>query len=111
MKTIERIFKHLNEEKVELKSERVELGAIDDLKKKLDSDTSKLDKSISKVRGLASDFVELEQDFQKISNEASLIRKKLADIGVDDPQNLSFISLKSEELAKLSRQFINDLRQ
>ena len=33
MKTIERIFKHLNEEKVELKSERVELSAIDDLKK------------------------------------------------------------------------------
>jgi len=110
METRKTVFSKLFD-KVELKSEKIELGAIDDLKKKLDSDTSKLDKSISKVRGLASDFVELEQDFKKISNEASLIRKKLADIGVEDPQNLSFISLKSEELAKLSRQFINDLRQ
>ena len=33
MKTIERIFKHLNEEKVELKAEKIELSAIDDLKK------------------------------------------------------------------------------
>ena len=33
MKTIERIFKHLNEEKVELSAERVELSVASDLKR------------------------------------------------------------------------------
>jgi len=92
------------------KVERVELGAIDDLKKKLDKNTSVFDKNVSEVRGMASKFVDLEQEFEKLMNESSLIKKQLSDLGVDDPKDLGFISLKSKELAKLSREFIKSLR-
>ena len=92
------------------KAKKIELGAIDDLKKKLDKNISLFDKNVNEVRGMASKFVDLEQEFEKLMNESSLIRKQLSDLGVDDPKNLSFISLKSKELAKLSREFIKSLR-
>jgi len=92
------------------KVERVELGAIDDLKKKLDKNTSVFDKNVSEVRGMASKFVDLEQEFEKLMNESSLIKKQLSDLGVDDPKDLGFISIRSKELAKLSRDFIKSLR-
>ena len=92
------------------KPQKVELGAIDDLKKKLDKNTSIFDKNVSEVRGMASKFVDLEQEFEKLMNESSLIKKQLSDLGVDDPKDLGFISLKSKELAKLSRDFIKSLR-
>ena len=90
---------------------KIELGAIDDLKKKLDKNISLFDKNVNEVRGMASKFVDLEQEFEKLMNESSLIRKQLSDLGVDDPKNLGFISIKSKELAKLSREFIKSLRQ
>ena len=93
-----------------LSVQKVELGAIDDLKKKLDKNTSVFDKNVSEVRGMASKFVDLEGEFEKLMNESSLIRKQLSDLGVDDPKDLGFISLKSKELAKLSREFIKSLR-
>ena len=93
-----------------LSVQKVELGAIDDLKKKLDKNTSLFDKNVSEVRGMASKFVDLEQEFEKLMNESSLIKKQLSDLGVDDPKDLGFISLKSKELAKLSREFIKSLR-
>jgi hypothetical protein len=92
------------------KVEKVELGAIDDLKKKLDKNTSVFDKNVSEVRGMAIKFVDLEQEFEKLMNESSLIKKQLSDLGVDDPKDLGFISLRSKELAKLSRDFIKSLR-
>ena len=92
------------------KVERVELGAIDNLKKKLDKNTSVFDKNVSEVRGMAIKFVDLEQEFEKLMNESSLIKKQLSDLGVDDPKDLGFISLRSKELAKLSRDFIKSLR-
>tara|TARA_R110000824_G_scaffold383065_2_gene576440 strand:- start:2986 stop:3873 length:888 start_codon:yes stop_codon:yes gene_type:complete len=107
------ILSALNEiikEKTELKSEKVELGAIDDLKKKLDKNTSLFDKNVSEVRGMAKIFVDLEGEFEKLMNESSLIKKQLSDLGVDDPKDLGFISLKSKEMAKLSRDFIKSLR-
>lgn len=112
--TPEQILSALNEiireAKTELKAERVELGAIDDLKKKLDKNTSVFDKNVSEVRGMAIKFVDLEQEFEKLMNESSLIKKQLSDLGVDDPKDLGFISLKSKEMAKLSRDFIKSLR-
>jgi len=111
-KTYEQYKKELKEYKeINLsKVERIELGAIDDLKKKLDKNTSVFDKNVSEVRGMASKFVDLEQEFEKLMNESSLIKKQLSDLGVDDPKDLGFISLKSKELAKLSREFIKSLR-
>ena len=100
----------IRESKTELKAERVELGAIDDLKKKLDKNTTIFDKNVSEVRGMASKFVDLEGEFEKLMNESSLIKKQLSDLGVDDPKDLGFISLKSKEMAKLSRDFIKSLR-
>lgn len=108
-KTYEQYKKELKEFNLS-KVERIELGAIDDLKKKLDKNTSVFDKNVSEVRGMASKFVDLEQEFEKLMNESSLIKKQLSDLGVDDPKDLGFISLKSKELAKLSREFIKSLR-
>ena len=71
---------------------KIELGAIDDLKKKLDKNISLFDKNVNEVRGMASKFVDLEQEFEKLMNESSLIRNQLSD------------------LAKLSREFIKSLR-
>jgi len=92
------------------KTEKVELGAIDDLKKKLEKNTSVFDKNVSKVRDMAKIFVDLEDEFKKLMNEASLIKKQLSDLGIDDPKDLGFISLKSKEMANLSREFIKSLR-
>ena len=71
---------------------------------------SVFDKNVSQVRSMAKIFVDLEGEFEKLMNESSLIKKQLSDLGVDDPKNLGFISLKSKELAKLSREFIKSLR-
>ena len=108
-KTYEQYEKELKEYNLS-KVERVELGAIDNLKKKLDKNTSVFDKNVSEVRGMAIKFVDLEQEFEKLMNESSLIKKQLSDLGVDDPKDLGFISLRSKELAKLSREFIKSLR-
>ena len=59
---------------------------------------------------MAIEFVNLEEEFEKLMNESSLIRKQLSDLGVDDPKDLGFISTKSKEMAKLSREFIKNLR-
>ena len=109
MKKVENIWAELSA-KIELSEEKVELGAIDDLKKKLDKNISNFDSSVSKVRNIANDFVDLEGDFSKISSEASVIQKQLSDLGIDDPKNLGFIALKAKELENLSRQFIKTLR-
>ena len=111
-KTYEEYAKELKEFNLsaEPKLEKIELGAIDDIKKKLDKNITLFDKSVNEVRGMAKKFVDLEENFNKIMDEASFIRKQLSDLGVDDPKNLSFVSLKSKELAKLSREFIKDLR-
>jgi hypothetical protein len=93
-----------------LSVQKIELGAIDDLKKKLDKNISVFDKNVSEVRSMAKIFVDLEGEFEKLMNESSLIKKQLSDLGVDDPKDLGFISLKSKELAKLSREFIKSLR-
>jgi len=104
---LEKIFSKLP---VQLNSVSVELGAIDDLKKKLDKNISNFDSSLDKVRSMADNFVDLEEDFSKISNEVSLIRKQLSDLGIDDPKNLKNISLRSKEMENLSREFIKKLR-
>jgi len=110
MKTTNNLEKIFSKLPVQLNSVSVELGAIDDLKKKLDKNISNFDSSVDKVRSMADSFVDLEADFSKISNEANLIKKQLSDLGIDDPKNLSYISLKSKELENLSRQFIKELR-
>ena len=59
MKTIERIFKHLNEEKVELKSERVELALVQDIIK--DAEIAK-----GKLKALQNVAARRERDYQEV---------------------------------------------
>lgn len=92
-----------------LSTEKVELGAIDDLKKRFDKNLTNFDGSVSKVRNIANEFVDLEDDFEKISNEASAIEKQLADLGVDDSK-LRSIAAESERLKSLSNQYVKTLR-
>jgi hypothetical protein len=92
------------------KVERVELGAIDDLKKKLDKNISNFDKEESNISSLRGAFVGIRSIFVKISDEASLIRKQVSDLGIDDPKDLGFISLKSKELEKLCGDFVKKLK-
>ncbi len=92
-----------------LSTQKVELGAIDDLKKRFDKNLTNFDSSVSKVRNIANDFVDLEDDFEKISNEASAIEKQLADLGVDDSK-LRSNAAESERLTSLSNQYVKKLR-
>jgi cell shape-determining protein MreC len=89
--------------------EQVQLGAIDDLKKRFDLVLMNFDALVSQVRNTANGFVDMEDRFDKISNEASAIEKQLADLGVDDSK-LRSIAAESERLKNLSRQYIKTLR-
>jgi len=72
MKTIERIFKHLNEEKVELKAERIELGLAQDFLKEYKKAQVKFDDGRSAI-DRASELAEVANktylEIQKISKE------------------------------------------
>ena len=92
-----------------LSTEKVELNAIDNLRKKFNKNLTNFDSSVSKVRNIANDFVDLEGDFDKISNEAKSIQKVLADFGVDDSDLRSMLS-EAERLKNLSKQYIKSLR-
>ena len=92
-----------------LASHKVELNAIDNLRKKFDKNITNFDSSVSKVRNIANEFVDLEGDFDKISNEAKSIQKALADFGVDD-SDVRSIASEAERLKGLSNQYVKTLR-
>jgi septal ring factor EnvC (AmiA/AmiB activator) len=72
--TIERIFETLSKEKVELKSEKIELGLVDDLKK-LNTEAEKISKSVNKdsndLSKLFQELRDLSDRFNKINNRRS----------------------------------------
>ena len=78
MKTIETVFKHLNEEKVELKSERVELG---------------VDDYLSYQRNLLTIREQIEQEVKKYASmKKQLLIKILPLSGTSKPAiNLSAV--------------------
>mgnify|MGYP003309844779 CR=1 FL=1 len=59
MKTIERVFKVLNKEKVELKAEKVELALVQDIIK--DAETAK-----GKLKALQNVAARRERDYQEV---------------------------------------------
>ena len=99
----------ITKDKVELKAEKVELSVIDDLKKKLDSLTGKFDSIHDEVKKGAFKFSDIAEDFKKLNSDSESIKKKIKDIGLDEPKNLGFITLKSKELEKLSNQFAKSI--
>lgn len=73
--TIERIFDTLSKDKVELKSEKVELALIDDLNKSLDGLKS-FDKVIAREGQKALSAIQIYK--QKVENLKKLIKMLLA---------------------------------
>jgi len=85
--TIERIFETLSKEKVELKSEKIELSLINDLKIKLDT-LKKGEELAIEVFTMHNKAVKEAASFAK---ELLKIQSKVANIGAD-------IQVKTEEL-------------
>ena len=85
--TIERIFETLSKEKVELKSEKIELALIDDLKVKLDT--------LKKGEELA---IEVFAMHNKAVKEAASFAKRLLKIQSDVANIGADIQVKTEEL-------------
>jgi len=93
MKTIERIFKHLNEEKVELKAERIELSLINDLKVKLDT-LKKGEELATEVFAMHNKAVKEAASFAKrllkiqgeVANVGADIQVKTEELGLDTPK-------------------------
>ena len=104
MKTIERIFKHLNEEKVELKAERVELSVANDIKNGIKAGNSQLKKLASAENFLKKAQNTFEDALDKTrsvisesnfyNNQVDVVNKakKIAkELGVD-PRSISGLS-------------------
>lgn len=75
MKTIERIFKHLNEEKVELKSERVELGVDDYLsyQRNLLTIREQIEQEVKKYASMKKQLLEIKRATSRLSVQSSKI--------------------------------------
>ena len=91
MKTIETVFKHLNEEKVELKAERVELSVIDDLKKlntsyyrNTDNANSNIKGSLSEARSAETRIEEALKAANKMEALISKVQKVAKELGIDE---------------------------
>jgi hypothetical protein len=94
--TIERIFETLSKEKVELKSEKIELGAMDDIVSKVKEARKFMEIAEGKgLSSLKSTILKVENDFIKGFRASSdgielieKIEKQLKELGVDMPSEL-----------------------
>lgn len=87
MNTLKAVLKHLNkEENVELSSEKVELGLIDDLKNQMKSANKDALNAIdlaNKAKGLAEKSLKLNNDLEKNFEE---VLKKVKDLGISSAE-------------------------
>ena len=94
--TIERIFETLSKEKVELKSEKIELAAMDDIVSKVKEARKFMEIAEGKgLSSLKSTILKVENDFIKGFRASSdgielieKIEKQLKELGVDMPSEL-----------------------
>lgn len=94
--TIERIFETLSKEKVELKSDKIELGAMDDIVSKVKEARKFMEIAEGKgLSSLKSTILKVESDFIKGFRASSdgielieKIEKQLKELGVDMPSEL-----------------------
>lgn len=94
--TIERIFETLSKEKVELKAEKIELAAMDDIVSKVKEARKFMEIAEGKgLSSLKSTILKVENDFIKGFRASSdgielieKIEKQLKELGVDMPSEL-----------------------
>ena len=99
MNTQREVFNKLfKEEKVELATQKIELGLIDDLDKKLNSFKSKnkeigsyLEQILKLKSKFKNDFKSLDKEYDNLINGYDELLKKANEIGADDISKKSFI--------------------
>ena len=96
MKTIETVFKHLNEEKVELKAQKVELSLVDDVR-----DAAKRGRKIQKE--LQSDLIK----YNGLLRAGGIMNKKLDEVeklakelGIKPPAEFKKLQEMANEMVK-----------
>jgi len=107
MKTIETVFKHLNEEKVELKSERVELSVLSDIENDhkqlvaVMSEAEKLTKERSRLKGRGNT---LSKNIKKQGEKAI---KVLEDLGMGGEAGVyrSYVAYANNALKTIKANF------
>ena len=99
MNTQREVFNKLfKEEKTELATQKIELGLIDDLDKKLNSFKSKnkeigsyLEQILKLKSKFKNDFKSLDKEYDNLINGYDELLKKANEIGADDISKKSFI--------------------
>tara|TARA_R110000764_G_scaffold235490_1_gene330083 strand:- start:49 stop:417 length:369 start_codon:yes stop_codon:yes gene_type:complete len=99
MNTQKEVFNKLfKEEKTELATQKIELGLIDDLDKKLNSFKSKnkeigsyLEQILKLKSKFKNDFKSLDKEYDNLINGYDELLKKANEIGADDISKKSFI--------------------
>ena len=99
MNTQREVFNKLfKEEKTELATQKIELGLIDDLDKKLNSFKSKnkeigsyLEQILKLKSKFKNDFKSLDKEYDNLINGYNELLKKANEIGADDISKKSFI--------------------
>lgn len=98
--TIERIFETLSKDKVELKSEKIELGAIDDLIKKYKKIASNAPKIKNIILKEANNLAAVATSLGTIKAQFDKIEKTAKELGVDLPNEIKSVGNVSQSLAK-----------
>ena len=114
MNTLKAVLKHHNkEENVELSSEKVELGLIDDLRKsysKVESDLNNADKERLKIIGARNKMAEsLDKADDSIKKSRDVVKKyeeALKELGIEKEPNI--VSNLKNELVKAEKRIKDD---
>jgi septal ring factor EnvC (AmiA/AmiB activator) len=84
MNNYKNVLKHLKETKVELETQKVELGAIDDLDAEWKAASRKYGEVSSLVRKANQTLSEMLKEFQAIEKKGKKISAQLRELGVED---------------------------
>jgi len=109
MKTIERIFKHLNEEKVELKAERVELSAIIEMQNKYKKGSATAKKLLNDIQIKANNLSAASMILGTIKSQFNKIEKTAKELGVELPNNIKSLGKDAEDLARVCGKAASDI--
>lgn len=110
--TIERIFETLSKEKVELKSEKIELALVDDFEKSFNKALSDntAEKLIDNLRKAEVGFEKALKEFNKILKEGETIKVLSKDLGVDIPKPVLNKINSTAELVKDYNKYISKVK-
>jgi hypothetical protein len=95
------IYKMLfSEEKVELSSEKVELGLVDDYNSRIDKANNARKKSAMALSKLESSLQEAVTHFELALKEADKIEKAAKELGVQSPIDIKRVEVKAKQFQK-----------